>query len=98
MPPWIVSTGVAPNKVEQAIKSILIEIDRIRDEPIPEEELADSQAFRTGSLPVSLETNVGLADVITDIELYRLGLDYLQTLPDKIQAMTPATVAILHRL
>jgi zinc protease len=90
--PWIVSTGVAPDKVEQAIKSILIEIDRIRDEPIPEEELADSQAFRTGSLPVSLETNDGLANVITDVELYGLGLDYLQNLPDKIRAMTPATV------
>jgi zinc protease len=90
--PWVVSTGVAPDKVEQAIKSILIEIDHIRDEPIPEEELADSQAFRTGSLPVSLETNDGLANIITDVELYGLGLDYLQNLPDKIKAMTPATV------
>jgi predicted Zn-dependent peptidase len=26
------------------------------------------------------------------MEFYGLGLDYLQLLPDKIQAMTPATV------
>jgi zinc protease len=90
--PWFVSTGVAPEKVQQAIDSILHEIDRIIHEPIPEEELADSQAYRSGTLPVSLETNDGLATIISDIELYGLGLDYLQKLPDKINAMTPATV------
>jgi zinc protease len=54
--------------------------------------LADSQAFRSGSLPVSLETNDGLASIITDIEMYNLGLDYLQRLPDVIAAMTPESV------
>jgi zinc protease len=90
--PWFVSTGVSPDKVQQAIDSILVEVDRIINEPIPEEELADSQAYRTGTLPVSLETNDGLATIISDIELYDLGLDYLQKLPDKINAMTPETV------
>jgi len=90
--PWYVSTGVAPDKVEQAIASILHEIDRLRTEPIPAEELADSQAYRTGSLPVGLETNSGLAGIITHMEQYGLGLDYLQLLPDKFEAMTPETV------
>ena len=90
--PWFVSTGVAPDKVQQAIDSILIEIERMINEPIPEEELADTQAYRSGTLPVSLETNDGLASVITDIELYQLGLDYLQNLPDNINAMTPESV------
>lgn len=90
--PWYVSTGVAPEKVQQAVDSILHEIERMMNEPIPEEELADSQAYRTGTLPVSLETNDGLATIISDIELYGLGLDYLQKLPDNIYAMTPETV------
>ncbi|MCI0396883.1 MAG: insulinase family protein [Chloroflexi bacterium] len=90
--PWYVSTGVSPDKVEQAISSILHEIDRLCHEPIPEEELADSQAYRTGSLPVSLETNDGLAGIISDMELYTLGLDYLQLLPDRLNALTPETV------
>lgn len=95
--PWYVSTGVAPDNVELAIDSILHELDRIQNEPIPQEELADSQAFRTGSLPVSLETNDGLAGVITDIEVYDLGLDYLQQLPDKFNAMTPESVQAAAR-
>jgi zinc protease len=90
--PWYVSTGVAPDKVEQAITSILHEIDRLRTEPLPADELADSQAYRTGSLPVGLETNSGLASTITHMEHYGLGLDYLQLLPDKFEAMTPETV------
>jgi zinc protease len=52
------------------------------------EELADSQAYRTGSLPMSLETNNGLVDIITDIELYGLGLDYLYRYSDMINSIT----------
>lgn len=96
--PWTIGTGVAPDKVIQALASIIEEVDKLRTVPIPEEELADSQAFRSGLLPVSLETNDGLASVITDIELYQLGLDYLQLLPEKIQAMTPESVgAAAHK-
>jgi len=95
--PWVASAGVAPDKVEQAIESIRREIGRIQDEPVPEEELADSKAFRTGSLPVSLETNSGLADVITDMELYDLGLDYLQRYPDLMREITTERVQAAAR-
>lgn len=74
---WTASAGVALDKVDLAIESIRHEIRRIIDEPVSEQELADSQAFRVGSMPMSLETNGGIADIITDMELYGLGLDYL---------------------
>jgi zinc protease len=90
--PWHVSAGVSPDKVEVALESVIYEIDRILEEPIPAEELNDSQAFRSGALPVSLETNQGVANVLTDLELFDLGLDYLQTLPEKLFAMTPESV------
>jgi zinc protease len=86
--PWYVSTGVAPNKVEVALASIRHEIGRLCDERVSEAELADSQAYRTGSLPVGLETNDALAGSIIDMELYELGLDYLQRFPDLINAIT----------
>jgi zinc protease len=95
--PWYVSTGVSPDKVEQAVRSILHEINRLINEPISAEELADNQAYRTGTLPVSLETNDGLAGIIGDIELFDLGLDYLQKLPDLINAMTPESVQAAAR-
>ena len=90
--PWYVSTGVAPDKVELAIESILDEIERIREEEVSTEELADSKTYRIGSLPVSLETNDGLASVIVDMELLDLGLDYLQRFEDLIDEISPERV------
>ena len=86
--PWTASAGVAPDKVEQAIEPIRYEIRRIMDEPVAAEELADSQAYRTGSLPMGLETNRGIVDTITDMELYGLGLDYLHRYSDMINNIT----------
>ncbi|PIE79671.1 MAG: peptidase M16 [Chloroflexi bacterium] len=86
--PWSASAGVAPELVEQAIHSILAEIQRIQTEPVTAEELADSKAYRLGSLPVSLETNSGLAGVIIDMELYHLSLDYITEFSQKIKAIT----------
>jgi zinc protease len=86
--PWLISTGVAPDKVDQAINSILDEVRRICEEPVSTAELADVQAYRTGSMPVSLETNDGLASIIADIVLFDLGLDYLPRFADMINAIT----------
>jgi len=95
--PWYVGTGVAPDKVEQAVESIFFELDRLLNEPISSEELADCQTYRIGSLPVGLETNDGIASIMTDIELFDLGLDYLQRLPDLINTMTPESVQAAAR-
>jgi zinc protease len=86
--PWFAAAGVAPDQVEQAISSIRQEIEHIQNEPVSSDELADSQAYRIGSMPMSLETNSGLANVICDMELYGLGLDFLQQYPDLIRSIT----------
>lgn len=86
--PWCAIAGVAPHAVDQAIQSILDEIKRMQDELVPEDELADNKAYRIGSLPMGLETNSGIADVISDIEFYELGLDYLMDYPDQIEAIS----------
>jgi zinc protease len=90
--PWFVGTGVAPENVEQATTSILHEIERLQTELVPQEELEDSKLYRAGSLPVSLETNDGLAGIISNMEFLGLGLDYLQRFPDMIHALTAEDV------
>ena len=76
--PWLATAGVNPANVERAIAGILHEVRRLRDEPVLVDELADSQSFLTGSLPLRLETNEGIASVILDMEQHDLGFDYLQ--------------------
>lgn len=86
--PWQVIAGLDPAHLGQAVDGILSEVRRLRDEPVDEEELADSQSFLTGSLPLSLETNEGIARAILDMERYSLGFDYLQRYPDLVRAVT----------
>jgi zinc protease len=41
-----------------------------------------------GSLPRQLETNEGAAAVMAEIELYDLGLDYLERFPSIVRSLT----------
>lgn len=90
--PWYVVAGVNPVGVEQAVASIRAEIKRLCEEPVSAEDLADNQAFITGSLPLALETNEGVARSIIRMERYNLGLDYLQRYADLINEITPERV------
>jgi zinc protease len=94
---WSASAGVAPHNVELTIEAIRDEVRRIQDEPVPVAELGDTQAYRIGSMPVGLETNSGLADVITDMEYYELGLDYLLEYPARVRDMTPERIQAAAR-
>jgi zinc protease len=90
--PWMVSAGVDPDNLEQAIELIRIEIARFVTEPVSIEELQDSQANFTGRLPLSLESNSGVVGALLNLERYALGLDYYRRYPDLIAAITPAEV------
>ncbi|HEY8602593.1 MAG TPA: pitrilysin family protein [Thermomicrobiales bacterium] len=85
---WVARAGVSPANVERAIESIIAEVERIRSEPVAEDELADAQDYLTGSLPLGLESQDGVARVALDIEFYGLGLDYLDRYPGIIRALT----------
>ena len=89
---WAVRTGVNPSNVARAIETILAEIARIQAAPVEAQELADGVAFLTGVLPLTLETNAGLAGTLLDIEQYHLGLDYIQRYPAIIRSISPEAI------
>jgi zinc protease len=89
---WLAEAGVNPANVHQAIESILGEFDRLGSEPVTAEELADSQAYMTGVLPLTLETNAGVAVRLLDMEWFGLGLDFLQRYRSQIESVTAADV------
>jgi zinc protease len=74
------------------IRLILDEIERFISEPVTVEELDDSQSNMIGRLPLSLESNAGIASAILTIERFNLGLDYYQHYADKIRAITPQLI------
>ncbi len=76
-----------------SLKEFFYELNRIRDEKVPEQELKDAKNFLTGVFPLRAETQEGLTNLITSQQLYNLPADYLQTYRDKISAVTPDEVA-----
>lgn len=71
-----------------AIEEVLKEMERIRTEPVTEKELADAQAYLTGSFPLRLDSNRKIAGMLAAIENYQLGLDYVEQYPKRIRAVT----------
>jgi zinc protease len=95
--PWAIAAGVDPSNVEQTIQGVRDEIRRMRDQPVEATELADVQANITGSLPLSLETNEGVASAILNVEQHQLGLDYLARYPALVRQITPERVQAAAR-
>ncbi len=95
--PWRIIAGVNPANVDKTVELILQELRRLRDTRITKEELLDTQSFLTGSLPLQLETNAGVAHALLNIERHNLGLDYLQRYTDMIMAVTTPQVQDVAR-
>ena len=85
---WTVRAGVNPANVDRAIDSIRHEIDVLTTEKVAPDELADGKSYLTGVLPLSTETNDGVAAILNRVESYDLGLDYLDRFPDIVNALT----------
>ena len=73
---WEVSAGVNPQNVKKASALIIDELKRFVQEGVSTDELSDSKANFIGRLPLSLESNSGVANALLNIERYDLGLDY----------------------
>jgi zinc protease len=89
---WEVTAGVNPANLQRSIDLILSELARFATEPVTREELEDSQANFVGRLPLSLESNSGVANALANLFRFQLGLDYYQRYPQLVQSVTPDMV------
>jgi zinc protease len=75
-----------------SLKEFFYELDRIRTEPIPEQELQNNKAFLTGLLPIRIETQEGLTDQLVQLKMFDLPDNYLQNYRERVNAVTAADV------
>ena len=71
-----------------SLKEFFYELDRIRNQPVSEKEIADAKSYLTGVFPIRLETQEGLTDQLVQIKMLNLPSDYLQKYRDRVQAVT----------
>ncbi len=94
---WEVSAGVNPANVEKALDLIVQEIRRFIEKGVSKDELEDSQASFTGHLPLSMESNGGVANALLNMERHNLGLDYYRRYADLVRAVTAEQVLDVAR-
>jgi len=80
-----------------SLKEFFYELDRIRNEPVSEKEIADAKSYLTGVFPIRLETQEGLVDQLVQIKMFGLPEDYLEIYRSRIQAVTIAEVRKVAR-
>lgn len=85
---WEVSAGVNPRNVGKATDLIVDELKRFVQEGVTASELEDGKANFIGHLPLSLESNSGVARALLNIEQYDLGMDYYHRYADLVNEVS----------
>ena len=79
-----VSAGVDPDRLAPALAAILVELARLRDEPVPADELAKAKAYLSGGLELRLEETRHLASWVGGQEAMH---DRVLTLDEALEAV-----------
>ena len=82
---------------EEAIGIAIEEIQRIRENPVTEEELESAKTFLVGSFPIRLTTNRRIARFLARVEYLNLGLDFPDRFPHIIRQVTREDVSRVAR-
>lgn len=89
---WVSSAEVRTDVTEGAMKEFMYELNRLRDDLVPSDELENAKRAIVGSFALSLEQPQALLQNIVTQKLYNLPDDYWDTYPQKVSAITAADV------
>ena len=85
---FFISLQTRTDVTNQAIAGVLTEIKGMRDAPVTDQELNEAKSFIVGSFPLRVDSSAKLANVLAQVELYNLGLDYFTQYPKAIEKVT----------
>jgi predicted Zn-dependent peptidase len=84
----VIYAGVAPERAEEALQAILDELDRLREEPVPEKELHKTKEYLKGRLVLGLEDSFSQAAWVA---YQSLLMDKIRTPEEVLQAYEAVT-------
>jgi predicted Zn-dependent peptidase len=88
---------VTTNVTGPALQEILKEIDRLRNEAPPAEELKGIQNYLAGTFVLQNSSRQGISGQLGFLRLHGLGDDYLANYVRRVHAVTPAEVQRVAR-
>jgi len=90
-----ITAGVDPDRVLKALDAILAELAQLREEPVPEPELAKAKAYLAGGLELRMDETRHLASWVGGQEALH---DRVLTLDEALASIAAVTVDDVHRL
>jgi zinc protease len=85
------------SSAREAVSLSLQQMELIQKEPVSEKELEGAKKYLIGSFPMRLDTQGKLANFLTQVEYYGLGLDYPEKYPSLINSVTREEVLRVAR-
>ena len=95
--PFTATAAVQTEVTVDAIREMLGQLERIREAPPSEEELAEVRDFLVGVFPLRFETTGGIAGAIEPLAVYDLPNDWWQRYRDNLEAVGPDEVHAVAR-
>lgn len=90
--PFMISTAVQTDATAASISEIINEIDRIRQEPVSEDERSLAVNYLAGVFPIRYETTAAIASALAAMRVFGLPADYFETYRERILAVTAGEV------
>lgn len=94
---WVQVADVTTAVTGASMKEIFFEVERLRQEAPPEDELAGIRNYLGGVFVLQNSSRDGIIQQLEFTRQHGLAADYLRTLVQKIQAVTPADVQRVAR-
>ena len=94
---WRAAMDVRTEVTEPALRDLLAELAKMRDQVVPADEFADAQRALTASFALSLENPAELLNLYVIRQLYNYPADYWDRYTARIMAVTPAQVQTVAR-
>lgn len=95
--PFTASSAVVTAKTDSAVVEFFRELNRIRDEAVPQPELERAKSYVALGLPRSFETVGGVANELAELESYGQPLDFYDDYVQRVMAVTAADVQRVAR-
>jgi zinc protease len=95
--PFSARSGVQTMATDSSLVEFFRELGRLRDEPVPAEELAKARAYVALRLPDQLETTSSVAGQLAALEIYGLDASFFDTFIERVMAVTAADVQRVAR-
>lgn len=87
-----ISSEVGNEFVDDTVKQIYLEIDRLKNEPVSKEELSMVKNYLLGSFLTNLDGPFNIVEVVKTFILEGLPVSAFETMAEEVRAVTPETI------